>query len=65
MYRLTATLADKTFEEFRALAWLDRRSPKDQARWVLEQYVAQSQQRLEPSPGLVRASVADPEPTAA
>jgi hypothetical protein len=52
-YRLTATLGDKTFEEFGRLAWLDRRSPKDHARWVLEQYVARSRDRLETSPGLV------------
>jgi hypothetical protein len=46
MYKLTADLSDEDFVDLRRLAHLDRRTPREQARLVLERYVARSRPRL-------------------
>jgi hypothetical protein len=45
-YKVTAELDDDDFVDFRRLAHLDRRSPRDQLRVILERWVERSRPRL-------------------
>jgi hypothetical protein len=45
-YKVTAEFDDDDFVDFRRLAHLDRRSPREQIRIVLERYVKRSRRRL-------------------
>jgi hypothetical protein len=45
-HRIFADLDDEDFVDLRRLAHLDRRTPRDQIRLVLERYVKRSRPRL-------------------
>jgi hypothetical protein len=62
MYRLTTSLSDEDFVALRTLAHLDRRSPRDQARLILERYVARHRHRLERARPRPLQTTALPEP---
>jgi predicted transcriptional regulator len=48
MRRITVELDDRAVERLRAAAQRERREPRQQASWLLEQALLQLQQRTEP-----------------